>query len=164
MPLPTALDAGFMLAALLAMQLARRFMPLYALLVLPGTALHELAHWLVGKVLAAQPTRPDLLPRRGPAGRWRLGSVAFRRLRGYNALPVALAPLLLLPAAWLLYRWGIAHPAGEALRWLALYGAVAALVCCLPSRADIGLAASRPLGTALWIASTVLVVVLLSMR
>jgi hypothetical protein len=150
LPMPAPADLAFVLAVLLAMHLSRRLMPLYALLVLPGTLLHELAHWLIGWLLGARPGRLQLMPRRGDDRRWRLGAVGFRRVRGFNAAPIALAPLLLLPLAWLLYRVAIAEPIDAWTHWAALYAATAAAVSCLPSTADWRLAASRPFGTALY--------------
>jgi len=71
-----------------------------ALLSLPGTIAHELAHLFVGFLLHARPHRFSIWPRRHGKG-WMLGSVSFRNLGLFNGAFVALAPLLLLPIAWL---------------------------------------------------------------
>jgi hypothetical protein len=81
-----------------------RVHPAFFLLSFVGTLCHELAHFGVGLLTNAEPTRISLLPRR-KGKTWELGSVTFSNLRWYNAAPVALAPLLilLLPltvAAW----------------------------------------------------------------
>lgn len=101
--------AGGLLLALLA---ARAVPLLYALLLWPGTLAHELAHYLAGLLLGAQPVMLEVWPRRLGAGRWQLGEVRFARLRWWNKVPVGLAPLALLPlGAWLFWL---------ALAWLAL--------------------------------------------
>jgi hypothetical protein len=120
------------------MRLAPRLgMWLYALVALPGTLMHELAHFLVALLLRAQPEFPSLVPARIRGG-WRMGSVAFRA-GPLRAAPIALAPLLLLPLAW---WWTIAvmpradWPLLAAAAWIA--GAL--LSACLPSPADLRLA------------------------
>jgi hypothetical protein len=77
--------------------------PVFFLLTVAGTLCHELAHYVVGLLAGARPTRLTILPRRvGPE--WELGSVTFANIRWYNAAPAALAPLLVIAlpfaAAW----------------------------------------------------------------
>lgn len=79
---------------------ARGSMWRLAVLSLPGTFSHELAHLVVGSLLLAKPTGFSLWPKRAAAG-WVLGSVSFRKINMFNGAFVALAPLLLLPLAWL---------------------------------------------------------------
>lgn len=71
-----------------------------ALLSLPGTFFHELLHLIVGFLLLAKPAGFSLWPKRAAKG-WVLGSVSFRKVNLFNGAFVALAPLLLLPLAWL---------------------------------------------------------------
>ncbi len=71
-----------------------------AFLALPGTAAHELAHYLVGLVLFAKPQKFTLLPRK-VGNSWVLGSVSFSGICLLNAAFVAMAPFLLMPIAWL---------------------------------------------------------------
>src|SRR5207253_2132543 len=71
-----------------------------ALLSLPGTIAHELAHFVVGLVLLAKPRGFSIWPR-AHAHTWTLGSVSFGNIGLLNGAFVALAPLLLLPIAWL---------------------------------------------------------------
>jgi hypothetical protein len=66
---------------------------------LAGVVLHELAHLLAGMIFNARPTRMSLIPRKRGKG-WEMGSVHFRRLTPFNAVPVALAPLGLAGVAW----------------------------------------------------------------
>ena len=109
----------------------------YAVVALPGTLAHELAHYLTALLLAARPTFPSLVPQRTAFG-WRLGSVAFRA-GPLRSLPIALAPLLLLPLAgwWLLHLMiGSPWPLHAVHAWIV--GAL--LSACLPSSADMRIA------------------------
>jgi hypothetical protein len=95
----TATDYAAVALALLLIRLSRHAgMWIYALVALPGTALHELSHYLVALCLGGSPSFPSLLPQRTELG-WRLGHVQFRA--GHlRAMFVGLAPLLLAPLAW----------------------------------------------------------------
>jgi hypothetical protein len=108
---------------------------------LPGVVLHELAHLLTGILLRAQPAGFSLIPQRRGDGRWTLGSVAFRRVTAFNAVPIAFAPLGLVPLAYYAYRcWFDWLPVTFA-NTLFLYAAVFLLVCnALPSRQDLRVA------------------------
>lgn len=75
-----------------------------ALINIPGTMLHELMHFLVGLILNAAPCNFTLLPRRGEHG-YVMGSVGFKNVTFYNAVPSALAPLLLLPIGFYANRY-----------------------------------------------------------
>ena len=110
-----------------------------AVVLWPGTLVHELLHWIVGFVLNAKPVSMTLLPRRLSDRQWALGSVAFRNVRWYNAVFVGLAPLLAIVAAML------NTPAAE--HWQPTlhdlcYWAIAAprLAMCLPSGPDLRMA------------------------
>jgi len=99
----------------------------YALVALPGTLAHELAHFLVAWLLAAKPSFPSLVPERSERG-WRLRSV-----------PIALAPLALAPLAlcWAVIWMAPAHGWHYGVQaWI-----VAALISAsLPSSADVKIA------------------------
>ena len=138
-------QAGFLPSATMVvafyafLRAARRSMWRIALLALPGTIAHELMHLIVGLVLRAKPQALSIWPRR-TGSRWTLGSVAFGNIGLLNGAFVTLAPLLLLPAAWLCFvhvllplwvegRWGA---------WLASgYLAATALFAALPSFQDL---------------------------
>lgn len=133
---PTDIVAAF--GALLLIRACTRLgMWLYAIIALPGTLAHELAHYLVALLLFAQPSFPSLIPQRTGRG-WRMGSVAFRAgiLR---AVPIALAPIMLLPLAlfWAVH-W--LAPAADLMYWLHAWIVGALLSACLPSTADFKLA------------------------
>ncbi len=130
----TSADVVLVLGMLLVIRLSSRIgVWAYALLALPGTLAHELAHYLVAALLLARPQFPSLIPQRTEHG-WRLGSVAFRA--GWlRSLPIALAPFALLPLAlWWALAW-MAPSLGFA--YFAHAWIVAALISAsLPSSAD----------------------------
>ena len=132
------IDVLFVLLAVLTIGLSKHGgMWIYALVALPGTLAHELAHFIVALTLGAQPSFPSLIPVRTQRG-WRLGAVSFRvgRLR---ALPIALAPLALLPLAlW----WGHAflHSGYWPLYCVNVWIIAALLTASMPSKTDWKLA------------------------
>jgi len=133
-------------AALWVMNQARRSFWLLSLLALPGTFCHELCHWVVGKVLNGQPVHFTVIPRREGRG-YVLGSVGFVNLRWYNAFFVGMAPLLLLPAAYLLFLWRLG--ARPVLGWpeAAMVFLLASIVFgAIPSVQDLRIAGRWPLG------------------
>lgn len=85
-----------------------RSMILVFLVNIPGTFMHETAHFLVGLFLNAKPTSFTLIPKKS-GDVYVMGSVGFRNIRFYNAFPSAMAPLLLLPAAYYFNRWFFLH-------------------------------------------------------
>ena len=110
---------------------------------LPGVILHELAHLLAGILFRARPESFNLIPQRRGDGRWALGSVAFRRVTAFNAVPIAFAPLALVPLAYLLFRFWFDWLAISLANTLLLYGLLFILVAnALPSRQDLRVAAN----------------------
>jgi len=131
----------------------RRMPRFFSLLSLPGTFGHELLHFLLGTITLAKPVKASLLPRFHRDGSATLGYVMFANIRWYNALFVGFAPLLALPAAiWLVhYRAAQVPPvAWPELAW----GYVAANLAysCLPSKADLDIVFSKPIGLVAWLA------------
>jgi hypothetical protein len=134
----SASDWGMVFAAFVLIRASSLLgMWAYALLALPGTLAHELAHFLVALALAAKPSFPSLVPKRSEHG-WRLGSVSFRAglLR---SVPIALAPIALLPLA-LAYGVTFMAPAAWPLAVLHAWIMAALFSACLPSRADFRIA------------------------
>ena len=140
-------DAGFIPSVALLivcyalLRGARASMWRVALLSFPGTAAHELAHFIVGLLLRGKPHGLSLWPRADTRG-WRLGSVSFGHVGLFNGAWIALAPLLLLPLAWL----GLFHvllPLWAEGRWgwwlFAGYLTATALFAALPSFQDLKL-------------------------
>jgi len=112
-----------------------------AVLALPGTFAHELAHFIVGFILGAKPSGFSLQPQRRAKG-WRLGAVTFRQVGVLNGAFIALAPLALLPLGCLCLMhlsvpaWATAHWAG----WFAAaYLSATLFYACVPSLTDIKL-------------------------
>src|SRR5262249_1418580 len=122
---------------------ARDSMWRIAILSLPGTLAHELAHFIVGALLLAKPRGFSVWPK--AVGRtWKLGSVSFGNISLLNGAFVALAPLFLLPIAWLC----LVHlllPLWNDRRWawwlLAGYLCATMVFAALPSFQDIRLGA-----------------------
>jgi len=133
-------DWACIAASALIQRLAARLGPwLCALVALPGTLAHELAHYAIATILRAQPTLPSLLPKRTADG-WQLGAVAFRA-GPLRALPIAMAPVVLAPLAlWIALHTMAGHPVGGP--YVAWAWACGALVHAgLPSRQDWRVAA-----------------------
>jgi hypothetical protein len=134
-----AIDLGAIAVMLALIRLSRHAgMWIYALVALPGTALHEFSHYLVALCLGGSPSFPSLMPKRTEAGTWHMGHVLFRA--GHvRAMFVGLAPLLLAPLAWWWATTLLAHsvwPIYALHAWI-----VAALVQAFwPSKADWKLA------------------------
>lgn len=82
---------------------AYKSMWLAMLINLPGTVLHECAHFIVGLLLNARPVTFSLFPKKVD-DHYVTGQVGFSNLKFYNALPTSLAPLLLLVFAFLLNK------------------------------------------------------------
>ena len=104
--LQIVMSSRFLLIFLVVMlsylrHLTYRSMFLAALTNIPGTFFHELMHFTVGLFLNAKPTTFCLFPKKVGDG-YVMGSVGFRNIKFYNAVPSALAPLLLLVIAYYL--------------------------------------------------------------
>lgn len=160
-------DPGFIASAVLViifyvfLRSVRDSLWRVALLSLPGTLAHELAHFLVGLILRARPHGFSIWPR--PDGRgWRLGSVSFGNIGLLNGAWVALAPLLLLPIAWLCLVDILLPLWADALwGWWLLAGYLTATLvfAALPSFQDIALGGRSLLlyavaGVLVWLAYT----------
>jgi hypothetical protein len=116
----------------------------------PGTAMHEIMHWIVGWVTLARPTRMALFPKID-GDRVVLGSVWFENIGWWNSVPVALAPLLGIPLCILFVAamppigWTIT---GAFTAWVA----ASVLSQSWPSREDWQVAFSEPVGVAMYAA------------
>lgn len=96
----------------------------FAVIALPGTVSHELAHWCIGFISGARPTGFSVWPRREPDGSYVLGMVVFRNLRWWNAAPASLAPLtgyaLAPTVAWLRMRSAQSLAFSDVVTWFVL--------------------------------------------
>ncbi|GAB7028426.1 hypothetical protein [Geotalea toluenoxydans] len=129
------------------------------LFALPGTILHELAHFVVALITGGRPHGLSIIPRRqyctiadGSSRRlWVLGSVSFGNAGIFSTVPTALAPLGLIAIAWYLYRHWFAWFPADTLHTILLYAAVY-LFCysSVPSTKDLKVACSSPAGLLLY--------------
>lgn len=104
----------------------------FSLFALPGTAVHELSHWLVALLLGAKPSFPNIIPKR-EGSTWTLGFVRMTP-NILTRIPIALAPIALLPLGiW----YAVAHPevtGGWDLAHVWIAGTL--IAASLPSRQD----------------------------
>lgn len=127
-------------ASLLIFGKSQPGMWLYALLMLPGTILHELSHWLMAEVLQVPTGEIRILPVAEDQGREKkLGSVATARTDPFRGFLIGIAPFIvgiitlsllgyLLEVGWGVYLW-----------WqlaLVIYGLIVVGSSMLISRAD----------------------------
>lgn len=119
----------------------------FSLVSLPGTVGHELLHFLVGTLALARPVKVSLIPKFHRDGSATLGYVMFANIRWYNALWVGFAPLLALPGAlWLVYFRSLQIPPLSPWELTWSYVAASLTYSCLPSKADVDIVMSKPVG------------------
>lgn len=122
---------------------------LMVLFYLPGTFFHELMHFVVGGVLGANPSKFSIFPSR-EGNNITFGYVELQDINSFNAIPTAMAPLLLLFFPYFTYVIFITNQTSpsEAI----LYAFASALVAqsCIPSTQDFKIAFSHPLGVLAW--------------
>ena len=120
---------------------------LSAIINIPGTILHETMHFLVGLFMNARPTSYTLIPRKDNFGNYVMGSVGFRNITSYNAIPSALAPLFLLPIGYYFNIWYFNNVNITLLNY-ALYILLQTIIIenAVPSSTDFKVAFSYPLG------------------
>jgi len=109
---------------------------------LPGVVLHELTHLAAGIMFRANPRGFSLIPKRNHLdSSWTLGSVTFDRVTAFNAVPIALAPLGLIPFSYFIYRSWFIWLAPTFSNVLMLYATVFLLIYnSIPSYQDIRVA------------------------
>ncbi|MBQ7304559.1 MAG: hypothetical protein IJW75_06580 [Alphaproteobacteria bacterium] len=120
---------------------------LSALINIPGTILHETMHFLVGLFMNAHPTSYSLFPKKDGYGNYVMGSVGFRHITSYNAIPASLAPLLLLPIGYHLNIWYFENVNVNIFNYT-LYVLLQTIIIenAVPSSTDFRVAFSYPLG------------------
>lgn len=92
---------------------------LYSLLVLPGTIIHELSHWITAEILLVRTGEIKIFPDAGDdASQKRLGSVATERTGPLRGFVIGIAPFVsglaillvlgrLLADGWGIYAWWV---------------------------------------------------------
>ena len=122
--------------------------PLFWILAWPGTVVHELMHLIVGTVTLGNPVSFNVFPE-PPTDRGQcLGSVEFSNIGWWNALPVGIAPLLILP-----FAIGYAAKMHFEFTWWGWFTAwvVASIISqCWPSGSDWRIAFSNKTGLAFY--------------
>ena len=153
--LNTVLSNRFFLILLVVMILClkrRTYSSIFlaALINIPGTILHETAHFIVGLLLWAKPTSFSLFPKKN-GDTYTMGSVGFRNIKFYNAFPAAMAPLALLWAAFWLNNWYLANAKITIWNYLVFILLETVIIeNAVPSSTDFRVAFSRPLGIVLY--------------
>jgi len=120
---------------------------LSALINVPGTILHETMHFLVGLFTNARPTSYDLIPKKDGFGNYIMGSVGFRNITSYNAIPSALAPLFLLPIGYWLNIYYFENFNVNIFNYIIyIFIQTTIIENAVPSSTDFKVAFSYPLG------------------
>lgn len=124
---------------------------LSALINIPGTILHETMHFIVGLFLNAHPTSYNIIPKKDGFGNYVLGSVGFRNITFYNAIPSALAPLFLLPMGYYLNVWYFKNFDITIFNYV-IYILLQTIIIenAMPSSTDFKVAFSNPLGVVIY--------------
>ena len=131
-----------------------------------GVFFHELAHAIVGAILGAKPAKfiifPQVITLEDGRKSYILGQVQFANLRWYNALPSAMAPLLLLFVAFAVekYYWSIVPYNSLAYLVLYIYLLVVLILNAIPSSVDFIQAFKNPFGIILWFFILLILIVL----
>lgn len=122
-----------------------------SLVNIPGTILHESMHYLVGLVLNARPCNFTIFPRRGEDGNYVMGSVGFRNVTFYNAVPASMAPLLLLPIGFYINRYVLPALPPTFVNYV-LYVLLQTIIIenAVPSRADFRVAGMYVVGVVMY--------------
>ena len=115
-----------------------------------------MSHFLVGLFLNAYPTRFDLFPKK-QGEYYVMGSVGFRNIQFYNALPAALAPMLLLFVGYYFNRWFFSSAPINYITYVCyVFLQTIIIENAVPSSVDFKVAFSKPLGVLLYGALLVL--------
>jgi hypothetical protein len=124
---------------------------LCALINMPGTVLHETMHFVVGFFLNANPTSYNIFPRRSEGGSYAMGSVGFRNITFYNAMPSSMAPFLLLPIGYYLNHWYFQNISVTLFNYMGYILLQTILIeNAVPSSTDFKVCFSHPLGLVLY--------------
>ena len=109
----------------------------------------------------ARPCNFTLIPRRGEDGGYVMGSVGFTNITFYNAVPAALAPLLLLPIGFYINRYVLPTIEPSFVNYI-LYMLLQTIIIenAMPSAADFRVARMYFFGVVMY---TVLAIALITM-
>lgn len=134
---------------------------LSAIINIPGTILHEIMHFVVGLVLNAQPCNFSIFPKKNNNGDYVMGSVSFRNITFYNAIPAAMAPLLLLAIGFYINRYVLPLIPANLLNYI-IYVLAQTIIIenAIPSRADFCVATKFFSGIVLYTALLVAIILI----
>ena len=138
--LRTRLVFEFSATSLLLLGTRKPGILLYSLLVLPGTILHELSHWLMAEILQVRTGEIVILPELTGGSEERLGSVATAHSDPFRGFLIGIAPFitgisaLLALGQLLLILWSNSSPWWQLA--LAVYAIMVLGNSMLISRAD----------------------------
>ena len=98
--------AFFFMSALFLLTRSEQFsVATYAIFFLPGTVVHEFAHWFVANLLGVKTAGFNVLPKMGKKGTIQLGSVSIRGGNLITHTLIGMAPMVLggILTVWLSY-------------------------------------------------------------
>ncbi len=129
-----------------------RSMYMSAIINIPGTILHEAMHYVVGGLLNAQPVNFSVWPKKDNMGNYVMGSVGFKNITFYNALPATMAPLLLLIMGFYINRYLLPLIEPSFVSYI-LYILLQTIIIenAIPSRVDFAVAFRHKLGLLMYI-------------
>ncbi|MBU2784592.1 hypothetical protein HAP93_02230 [Acidithiobacillus ferriphilus] len=137
--------AALTLLLVALLRLFRGHVALFWLAALPGVILHELTHWMVAFVTLGRPGFIQLWPKKTGGG-YSLGRVPIHNPTWYNAALIGFSPLLLIPLAYLVIRYGTPASVNLWNAWRIPVAALFAAEClleCVPSAMDMRIAARQ---------------------
>lgn len=128
-----------------------RSMWLSSMVNVPGTILHEMMHYVVGLFLNARPCNFTIFPKRDVDGNYVMGSVGFRNVTFYNAIPASMAPLLLLFIGFYINRYLLPLMPPSFINYV-LYVLLQTIIIenAMPSRADFQVAGMYFVGVVMY--------------
>lgn len=120
--------------------------------LLPGTIIHEFWHFFIGLILNAKPVDFTIIPKRNENGGLVLGSVGFKNINFFNALPTALAPLLSIVIIFFFFKdiisveYLINFNNNTYKDYIIIYIIYIAIISSIPSTTDFKVLFSYPVG------------------
>jgi hypothetical protein len=106
LPLQRWMSGEMQRVLLLVLRRPRAALLVYALVLLPGVALHEASHWLAARVLGVKTQALSLVPKVTSDGTLRLGYVTMNVVDPFRSSLIGIAPLVsgTLLLGWLGFR------------------------------------------------------------
>lgn len=116
-----------------------------------GVFFHEVAHFIVGVVFGARPFAFSIIPQKTPNG-YMMGHVKFANIKWYNAVPTALAPILLIVLAFFIDQYYFIWIDKTILSYIGyLFLLIITITSAMPSSQDFRVARSSFFGILFYI-------------